>query len=148
MQNNIKHRWFFSHSPEVVWDHLTEPELLSQWLMPSDFHLEIGRKFMFITGARPRFGFDGKIYCQVLDFEINRRLIYSWKGGANGKTNLDSVVTWTLIPKDNGTELILEHTGFKGLRNFIPYLVMNKGWLKIVKRLSKNIDLSYDTANT
>jgi hypothetical protein len=43
------------------------------------------------------------------------------------------VVTWTLTPRDNGTELVLEHTGFRGMKNLIPYIAMKSGWVKIMK---------------
>ncbi|MEJ5994568.1 SRPBCC domain-containing protein [Pedobacter sp. Du54] len=140
MENQILHKWFFNHPPETVWEYLTDSELLGQWLLPTDFRLEIGHKFMF--GAKPirRFSFDGRIYCQLLDFEHLKMLKYSWRGGDGENVKLDSVVTWTLEAKDGGTKLTLLHAGFKGLRNYFPYLVMRKGWLKIAKRLLKKMD--------
>ncbi|WP_276090297.1 SRPBCC domain-containing protein [Pedobacter sp. JY14-1] len=146
MKHQIEHKWFFHHSPAIVWSYLTDPELLSQWLMPNDFKLEIGHRFVF--GAKPirRFSFDGRIYCEVLDFEPLKMLKYSWRGGQGEKVSLDSVVTWTLEPKDGGTELTLLHTGFRGLKNYLPYLIMNKGWLKIAKRWSNKMQQSHDAA--
>src|ERR1700744_1833998 len=141
MRKEINHKWFFSHQPEIVWDYLTKPELLELWLMKNDFKLQIGHKFMFTARAQSKFGFDGKIYCEVLDFVPNRRLCYSWKGGPGlEKVTLDSLVTWTITPKDGGTELLLKHTGFNGAKNYLAYLIMNKGWAKIGKRLSKNLE--------
>lgn len=139
MENQIIHHWFFSHPPEVVWKYLTDPSLLSQWLMPTDFKLEVGHRFTFSARPIPVFGFDGKIYCQVLDFELHRSLQFSWRGGDGPEVKLDSVVTWTLEARNNGTELQLVHSGFKGFRNYFPYLVMNKGWLKIIKRLIQSM---------
>jgi len=138
MKNDIKHTWYFDHSPQLVWDYLTKPELLAQWLMESDFQPIVGHTFMFNTKPKVKVGFDGIIYCQVLKVESITLLSYSWKGGpGKGKITLDSVVTWTLIPKGNGTELILEHTGFVGFKNLLSYLIMNKGWEKIKSRLEK-----------
>ena len=136
MQKEIRHTWFFTHSPECVWDYLTKPELLSQWLMENDIKPIVGHKFRFKTKARIKFGFDGTVYCEILEVIPFQKLVYSWKGGT-GKENvtLDSVVTWTLTSRENGTELLLEHTGFKGLKNYVAYLVMNKGWAKIGKRV-------------
>lgn len=150
MQKDIKHQWIFPHSPEIVWAHLTQPELLSQWLMESDFRPEIGHQFQFHTKPKINVGFDGNIYCEVLELIPFKRISYSWKGGpGNGKITLDSVVTWTLNPTANGTELILEHTGFKGFRNYLSYLIMNKGWLKIAHRLANDLSsYKYDTTNT
>lgn len=137
MEREIRHTWFLPGSPETVWDYLTVPELLAQWLMPSDFQPVVGHRFIFNTKPKIKLGFDGMIYCEVLEVNPLKKLVYSWKGGAgNGKISLDSIVTWTLTPKDNGTELQLVHSGFKGMRNYIPYLIMGKGWNKIVKRLA------------
>ncbi|CAL1517412.1 SRPBCC domain-containing protein [Chitinophaga sp. MM2321] len=150
MERAIKHTWFYSHPPETVWDYLTKPELLSQWLMESNFQPIVGQKFQFNTKPKIKFGFDGRIYCEVLELIPYKRLSYSWKGGI-GKENvtLDSIVTWTLTQKDNGTQLTLEHSGFRGMKNFISYLVMNKGWAKIGKRLGERINTyRHDTTNT
>lgn len=144
MERAIRHTWFFPHSPERVWDYLTKPELLEQWLMESNFSPVVGHQFQFHTKPIVKFNFDGKIYCQVLEIEQPKKLVYSWKGGNSkkGEISLDSVVTWTLTPKDGGTELQLVHSGFRGLKNFMSYIIMNQGWLKIAKRLLKNLNQS------
>jgi len=146
MTRDIRHTWFFDHAPQAIWDFLTEPELLAQWLMESNFKPVVGHKFSFNTKPKVKLGFDGNIYCEVLSVEPVKRLSYSWKGGpGKGRITLDSVVTWTLTPKGNGTELELVHSGFKGFGNYITYLVMNKGWLKIAKRLSQKMQYERTT---
>lgn len=136
MQRDIRHTWFLPSPPETVWDYLTIPELLAQWLMESDFQPIVGHRFMFNTKPKVKLGFDGMIYCEVLEVSPLKKLVYSWKGGpGKGKITLDSIVTWTLVPANNGTQLQLVHSGFTGMRNYIPYLIMNKGWDKIIKRL-------------
>lgn len=141
MNNAIHHQWFYNYSPERVWECLTDAELLGQWLMPNDFKAEIGHQFTFRALPRPRFGFDGRIYCKVVAIEPYKRLAYSWRGGEGEKVTLDSLVTWTLTSQNGGTLLTLEHTGFKGIKNLIPYLVMNKGWVKISKRLENKLQI-------
>jgi len=144
MQRDIKHTWYFDHAPEHIWDYLTKPELLSQWLMESDFKPIVGHTFMFNTRPKVKLGFDGLIYCEVLEVKPFTRLSYTWKGGpGKGKITLDSVVVWTLIPKESGTELVLEHKGFTGMKNFLSYLIMNKGWQKIKTRLAVHLDKTY-----
>ncbi|MGX5817719.1 SRPBCC family protein [Chitinophaga lutea] len=135
MERTIRHEWFYPHRPNVVWEYLTDPILLQEWLMPNDFQPRVGHEFKFKTLPKPRFGFDGNIYCQVLEVVPSERLTYSWKGGWGGKITLDSKVTWTLTAKDDGTLLLLEHSGFQGMKNIFSFLVMNKGWVKIIKRL-------------
>lgn len=136
MEKNIYHQFRFSQPPEVVWEYLTNSQLLAQWLMPNDFKPIVGHKFQF--GAKPKLklGFDGRIYCEVLEIIPYRKLVYSWKGGlSKDNPSLNSTVIWTLIPSDNGTVLTLEHKGFKGIKNYLAYFIMNKGWAKIGKRL-------------
>ena len=137
MERSIIQKWWLPASPEVVWDYLTKPELLEQWLMENDIKPVVGHQFKFRTYPKVNFGFDGIVYCEVLVAEPFKKLSYSWKGGpGKGKINLDTVVTWTLEEKDGGTQLLLEHTGFSGLPNLIAHFAMKKGWGgKIRKRL-------------
>lgn len=142
MQKEIKHQFTFSQSPEVVWEYLTKPELLAQWLMPNDFKPIVGYKFQLSAKPKLKFDFDGKIYCEVLEIVPYKRLVYSWKGGLSKENpSLNSIVIWTLAPNDNGTILTLEHKGFKGMKNYLAYIIMNKGWVKIGKRLFKQLNL-------
>lgn len=142
MERTICHTWLFEHPKELVWEYLTNSELIAQWLMANDFKPIVGHKFMFDTKPKVKVGFDGKVYGEVLEVRPYQLLSYSWKGGpGNGKITLDSVVTWTLAAKGNRTELTLEHAGFKGLRNFLAYFFMNAGWNgKIKKRLGELMD--------
>ena len=136
MQRDIHHQWFFPHPPGVVWEHLTQPALLAQWLMENDFRPEVGHRFRFRATPKVKLGFDGNIYCEVLEVVPRRRLSYSWRGGAGPeRITLDSVVVWTLLAKDGGTELTLEHRGFRGVKNYLAYVIMSRGWAKIGKRL-------------
>jgi uncharacterized protein YndB with AHSA1/START domain len=136
MQRDIFHQFSFHQPPEVVWEYLTDPELLEQWLMPSDFKPVVGHKFRFMAKPKIKLGFDGTVYCEVLEIVPHRKLVYSWRGGlSKEKPMLDSTVVWTLEPSGSGTILTLEHKGFRGMKNFIPYLIMNKGWVKIGKRM-------------
>lgn len=143
MERIIKHQFRYSQPPEVVWEYLTNAELLAQWLMSNDFKPVVGHKFQF--GAKPRLkiGFDGRIYCEILEIIPYKKLVYSWKGGMSKENpSLNSIVTWTLTPSENGTILQLEHSGFKGIKNYLPYFIMNMGWAKIGKRLSVHLNVA------
>ncbi|MGA9637775.1 SRPBCC family protein, partial [Flavobacterium sp.] len=110
--------------------------LLAQWLVPNVFKPIIGHKFQF--GAKPKLkiGFDGRIYCKVLEIVPYKKLVYSWKGGMSKENpSLDSIVTWTLSSSEKGTVLSLEHSGFTGFKNYLPYIIMNKGWVTNSKKL-------------
>ena len=136
MSKSINHTLFYPQKPELVWEYLTTPALMAQWLMPTDFEPILGHEFTFRTGPLPKFDFDGIVYCRVLEILPPKKLVYSWKGGpGNGQVTMDSVVTWTLTEKDKGTELTLEHSGFKVLTNVDIFNGMNAGWLQNMKKI-------------
>jgi uncharacterized protein YndB with AHSA1/START domain len=139
MINTIKHTFFYSHKPEAVWEYLTKPELMAQWLMPNDFKPLVGHDFQFRSKPMPNFNFDGIFHCKVLELVPNKKLVYTWNGGPNpDKTTLDSKVMWTLIPKDKGTELQLEHSGFATEEAMLPiFSAMDKGWLQNIEKIAK-----------
>ncbi|MGK3963893.1 SRPBCC domain-containing protein [Sorangium sp. So ce118] len=97
------------HSPEKVWRALTDPVLLTEWLLPvTGFKPEPGTAFTFKTQPYP--GWDGTVNCRVLESEAPRKLSYAW---VVGDMVLDTVVTFTLTPTASGTRLSLVQSGFK-----------------------------------
>ena len=110
MAASIKHQLFFPHPPAMVWEYLTNAELMELWLMKNDFQPIMGHEFQFIIKPIPSLDFDGIVYCKVLEIVPFKKLSYSWKlGPGDGTINVDSVVRWELQSKDNGTELLLDH---------------------------------------
>jgi len=142
LERHIRHEFIFSQPPEEVWVYLTDPELLATWLMPNDFKPTVGHRFQFKTVPKLNLKFNGDIYCEVLEIVPFKKLVYSWKGGlSKDNPSLDSVVAWTLTRTPNGgTTLLLEHTGFRGLKNSLTWFVMNIGWAKIGKRMAVHIN--------
>ena len=95
------------HPPEKVWRALTDPELLSEWLLPVlDFKLEPGAAFAFKTQPYP--GWDGTVSCRLIEIEPLRKLSYRWD-----VPFLETVVTFTLTPTESGTRLSILQSGFK-----------------------------------
>ena len=140
MADDIKHQFFFLHPAEQVWEYLTRAELMELWLMPNNFLPIPGHDFQFRIKPMPQLDFDGIVYCRVLEIVPNQKLSYSWQAGpGNGKIDLDSIVIWKLIPKDNGTELLLEHTGFRGYNNLGMFSAMNDGWFKNIQKIAELI---------
>lgn len=138
MKRDIKLKWYYPYPVEVVWDCLTNPEKLKEWSSlnkTSDFKPEVG--FRWMEEQKPRKGWDGKMYFQVLEVIPFKKLSYSFKGGPNPQEmTLDTVVTWILEPKEDGTEVHLHHTGFTGMKNVMTSFIMEFGWKKILgKRL-------------
>ena len=63
------------HLPEKVWRALTDPVLLTEWLLPVvDFKLEPEAAFAFKTQPYP--GWDGTVNCRILEIEAHRKLSY------------------------------------------------------------------------
>lgn len=138
MAKIIKHQFFFSHPAETVWEYLTNAELMAQWLMKNDFRPIVGHEFQFRTGPIAALDFDGIIYCKVLEIVPFKKLSYSWKSGPGaGKITLDSVVEWKLEPKDNGTEVFLEHHGFAKKENLDFYNGLLHGWVEKLENINK-----------
>ncbi|MCA3572453.1 MAG: SRPBCC domain-containing protein [Aestuariivirga sp.] len=112
---------------DSVWNALTDSAQLAAWLMPNDFRPEIGHRFTFRTKPAP--GFDGTIHCEVLELSPPERLVISWRGGP-----LDTRVSFDLAETAEGTRLTLRHTGFGGLSNIIPRLVLGFGWKGLLEK--------------
>ena len=89
------------HLPDKVWRALTQPQLLEEWLMTSDFKPVVGHRFRFRADW-------GAVDCRVLAVEPGKTLSYTW--AAYG---LETVVTWTLTPASGGTDLRMEQSGFR-----------------------------------
>ena len=104
---SITFEFDLKHSPEKVWRALTDPALLTEWLLPVvGLKLEPGAAFMFKTQPYP--GWDGTVNCRILEIEAHRKLTYKWE-----VPFLDTVVTFTLTPTTSGTRLSLVQSGFK-----------------------------------
>ena len=138
MKKIIKHEFFFSHPIETVWEYLTKPELMEQWLMKNDFQPTVGADFQFRTGPIPSLDFDGIFYCKVLEVVPFKKLSYTWNcGPGEAEIDLTSVVVWQLEAKDNGTQVYLEHSGFEQPQNFDMYQGLNHGWVEKFQNIEK-----------
>ena len=147
MRTEIKRQWFFKQAPEEVWEYLTRSELIAKWLMPNDFEPIVGHDFKFQTNPIPSLGLDGNFYCKVLEFIPFKKLTYSWKGGLSSEEiALDTIVEWTLKPKEDGTELNLVHSGFKQ-ENHSILTAMFDGWHEHILKMTDSLNSEKD-ANT
>lgn len=145
MAKYIQHQLFYPHPPELVWEYITDADLLAQWIMKNDFKPIVGHEFNFIAKPMPDMDFDGIFYCKVLEVVPYKKLSYSWNFGPGpGEPVTESVVNWTLTPKDNGTELLLQHRDFKGTNFMAMFDSMNKGWLELINKMLKTINAATD----
>jgi uncharacterized protein YndB with AHSA1/START domain len=127
MPRDLRFEAVYPHPIEKLWRAITDPKAISQWLMENDFEPRLGHKFMFRSKPQP--GWDGKAHCEVIEFEPLRRLANTWRGGP-----IDTVLRIKLEPVAEGTRLVLEHTGFRGIKARMVSLIMGSGWKGIVAK--------------
>jgi uncharacterized protein YndB with AHSA1/START domain len=119
-----------AHPPEKIWRALTQPHLVEEWLMKSDFKPVAGHRFDFRADW-------GAVDCQVLAVEPNRALSYSWNVTRDDAANgLTSVVTWTLTPTGTGTRLRMEQSGFRPDQPRF-YQGAKSGWRQFLAKLEQ-----------
>ena len=95
----------FAAPADKLWRALTQPHLIEEWLMKTDFKPVEGHRFKLSKNPTPEISvvIDGK----VLAVEENRTLSYTWSAYGT-----ETVVTFTLTPVEGGTVLRLEQAGF------------------------------------
>lgn len=95
---------FYPHSPERVWQVLTDRRALAAWMMENDFEPKLGHKFRFYSQPLP--GLKTTILCEVVELEEPTRLVYTWQESSASEASL---VVWTLTTVLGGTQLRLKH---------------------------------------
>ena len=124
----------YPHSPEEVWRAVTDPGLVPLWTStgrggtPQGFSPEVGNRFRFV--GKPVPGWDGIVYCEVLEVEPPTLLRYSWSDSGGKATE----VTYRIEPVGDATRFSYDHTGFRGVEG----LVMSKLILGPVRRRMLN----------
>ena len=121
------------HAPEKIWRALTQPHLIEEWLMKSDFKLAMGHRFQFRADYLP----NGALDCEVLVVEPNKMLSYTWNSVSdNAAFKLNSVVTWILTPTSTGTHLRMEQSGFRPDQRQ-AYGGAKAGWQQFLAKLEQ-----------
>lgn len=110
---------------EQVWDALTDPARLAQWLAPGEIELTLGgRVFLAFTDG------DGVIDGRVTAIAPPRLLEFTWTDEGDDF----GCVRWELTADDGGTRLILTHTVSEAARDFgLPALA---GWHSLLEQLA------------
>jgi|ERR1043165_1110946 uncharacterized protein YndB with AHSA1/START domain len=130
----IQQTWFFQHPTATVWDYLTKPELIEQWLMKTNIKPVVGYEFQFEKTLEGGCAGGSKIiYCKVLEVAPNQLLSYNWqRKNGQGEVDFTSTVKWTLSEKNGGTELNLLHDGFVLFDDFAGH---SNGWNMFVYQI-------------
>ncbi|QAY75345.1 SRPBCC domain-containing protein [Sphingosinicella sp. BN140058] len=116
-----------AHPPERIWRALTQPHLIQEWLMKTDFAPVVDQRFTLS-------GDWGSVDCRVLEIEPGSRLSYTWDA-----MGLESVVTWTLTPIASGTHLRMEQVGFRPDQQQ-AFAGAKFGWQKFFGNLEQVLD--------
>lgn len=112
---------------EQVWAALTDPDALSEWVMPVEgFAPEPGRKFRF--RAKPMPGWDGVINCEILEIDPPTRIVIRWQGS---RMRTPTTLTWHLTETAAGTTFRIDHRGFSGPAAVISALMHKGGWRRM-----------------
>ncbi|AWX46099.1 hypothetical protein HME9304_03131 [Flagellimonas maritima] len=103
MKDVIRKEHFFAHSIKTVWEAISKEEKLSTWFVKADFKAEKGYKYTFSSDDED---------CKDIMGEVKHAepytLIYSWI--VEG-TDVETIVKWELTETNDGTKLLLEHSG-------------------------------------
>ncbi len=122
--NSIQHEILYNHSIWTVWQALTDPQALAQWLMPNNFEPQVGHRFTFQAQSQH---WNGEIECKVVELLPPYKLSYTWQGGKNLPVTL---VTFTLETINNQTRLLFEQSGFAedGNKGVTISNLLDSGW--------------------
>ena len=114
---------------EKIWRALTQPHLIEEWLMKTDFKPVEGQKFQLRKDPTPEISV--VIDCEVRTIETNKTLSYSWSAYGT-----ETLVTFTLTPVEGGTLLRLEQAGFPA-DNKAAIKGANASWPMFMAELEK-----------
>lgn len=113
----------------VVWQALTQKELLSRWLMRTDFEPTLGKKFRFY-GNKNRF-WRGYVDCEVVDIKPRKLLQFYWQSVPSQHR---TKITYRLEEVKDGTSITATHEGFDNthglLSGFFMRLMIQQGLKK------------------
>lgn len=117
--------------PEKIWKALTDKNEMKSWYFDiQDFVPEVGKQFNFYEP-----GGENKYHhqCEILEMIPNEKLKHSW--AYPDFSDKKTIVTWQLIPEDNGTLVKLTHEGidnFKDLGEGFSRKSFTGGWNAII----------------
>lgn len=139
MSKTLKKERFYPVRPDVVWEAITNPAALAEWLMPNSFRAEVGASFEFRTDPTAICG-SGLTRCKVIELVPCKRMVWTWHRDADVKSSTPPMtITWTLAEEHGGTRLVLEQAGLEH-QSWLIRILMSIGWGMMLRRsLSKVI---------
>jgi len=131
----IRKERYYPHAPEDVWAAITDAQALAEWFEPNNHEPVVGHKFQFVCD--PGICGDSVTECEVMEADAPRKLVGSWTVVPRKPDRPQSkpmTISWTLLPKDEGTTLILEHGGAENI-SWLTRNMMRLGWALMMKKL-------------
>jgi uncharacterized protein YndB with AHSA1/START domain len=117
---------------QKVWNAIATSEGLAAWLMPNDFQPVMGHEFTF--RSVPQHGWDGIVYCKVMELNPPKRLGFTWCGN-----NMEQYVSFELIELEKDkTQFTLVHAGWSE-ENAMIRDIMYDGWGYLTEDLRKKM---------
>ncbi|MBG6142966.1 SRPBCC family protein [Roseibium album] len=124
---NLKLEEFYPQPLERVWQALTDPAAISDWLMPCDFQPIVGHKFTIRGNATENWR--GFTHCEVLTLVPPTLMEWSWE---SADIEEPTRLSFALQSFEGGTKLSLIHTGTT-TRDDIASL--SQGWPRKLRQL-------------
>ena len=122
----------FNHPIDKVWNAISKAEEISTWFIKADFKAEPGYKYTFTSS--------GEENCTAITGVVKKALpytlIYTWMVA---NTKAVTTVKWFLEETDNGTRLLLEHSGisnYEGETAVAMFTSFDKGWANCISELT------------
>jgi uncharacterized protein YndB with AHSA1/START domain len=126
---------FLPHDPTKVWQALTDPKLVEQWLMPSTGFVaaEVGTHFVFTVPTEP----PGEIACESSG-RSSEQLTLRWVD-LRAHRPARWIVEWSVHPPGRGTRLLFRHSGFDiaDRRQKMARNGMERMWQRILSQLAE-----------
>ncbi|QFT31397.1 hypothetical protein FIV00_12965 [Labrenzia sp. THAF82] len=126
---NLNLEEFYPHPLERVWQALTDPAAISEWLMPCDFQPVVGHKFTIRGNATENWR--GFTHCEVLTLEAPTLMEWLWES-----TDIEEPtrVSFELQSFQGGTKLSLRHTGTTTRKDIES---LSSGWPQKLRQLKE-----------
>ncbi len=131
MLDAIRRELVFAQARPHVWEALTDPAALSEWMFPNDFEAKVGHRFTFHVPPKPERKFEGlTVRGEVIACVPPEELEFTWDAG-----DLKTRIRYRLVDEGAGTRVYFEQTGFvagqEGARMGAEY-----GWGAMLEQLS------------
>ena len=131
MKDVITKEHVFPHGIDTVWNAISRAEEISAWFIQADFKAEKGYRYTFTASAEHN---NTKITGVVKEADPYT-LVYTW---IVQNTDTETTVKWLLEPVEEGTRLVLEHSGISGYPEKSAvnmFNSFNEGWSNCIKEL-------------